>query len=136
MDEAELYRRVYGRTGIPEAEVAAAARELFAQAFVMAMERGGRLVVPRFATFRCRPGAGGRMRFAFRPRSAEELIAAEGRRRTRQPARRRSGADGHARRPVRLLGESYAPQPAPAPAAAAKSRRGGFLSRLLGLGGD
>ena len=136
MDEAELYRRVYGRTGIPEAEVAAAARELFAQAFVMAMERGGRLVVPRFATFKCRPGAGGKMRFGFRPRSAEELIAAEGRRRARQPARRRSGTDGHARRAVQLLGESYVPQPAPPPVPPVRQRRGGFLSRLLGLGGD
>jgi hypothetical protein len=130
---------VAARTGTPEDEVLAVAREFFAQAFVMAAERGGTLVVPHFATFKCRPNDFGKVHFFFRPRTPDELAAAASARRQKL-ARRKPGAAGSPPwRSVPLRGERYVPTP-PAPAGEARasrksSKRGGFFSRLFGGGG-
>jgi hypothetical protein len=99
------------------------------------MERGGVLVVPHFATFKCRPHRGGGMAFHFRPRRPEELIAAAERRRGKLSARK-ALSNGGARRPaVRLSGTPYVPRPVAPPQRGAKpAKKVGFLARLLGLG--
>jgi hypothetical protein len=136
MDEQELYSAIAARTGASAEEVAAVVREAFPQAFAMAMERpGGTLVVPHFATFRCRPGKSGRMRFAFQPRLPNELIHAGRLREQKLAAHRRPGPGFKPRPAARLSGAAYVPAPLapPGTSAAPGARKGGFLARLLGL---
>jgi nucleoid DNA-binding protein len=138
MNERKLFARVAARTGASEEEVRTVVREFFPQAFAMAMERGGCLAVPRFATFRCRPNRSGRVAFAFRPRTPQELIRAQELRRQklsgRQPA---SDGRPHAAA-LKLNGNSYVPwpvQPPPAaPQAGPAGKKRGFLARLFGGG--
>lgn len=136
MDESGLCAKVAARSGASETEVEAVAREFFTQAFAMAVERGGVLVVPHFATFKCRPRGGGGMIFHFRPRKPEELIAAAERRRGKLSGRKASGGGRGPRPAARLEGAPYVPRPVAPPARQAQPvKKAGFLARLLGLGG-
>ncbi len=133
-----LCSRVAARTGASEEEVQAVALEFYAQAFAMAVERGGYVVIPHFATLKCRPKRSGGMKFDVKPRSPEELIAGAEERRRRLAVRKPASSRGH-RVAAALSGDGYVPRPIPPPqprqAAQAKSKgKGGFLSRLLGLG--
>jgi hypothetical protein len=137
MTEQELYATIAARTGASPGEVAVAVRELFPQAFALAMEKdGGNLVVPHFATFRCRPKGGGGMQFAFRPRLPDELIHAARLRGQRLAVRKTSARMFQTRSTVRLSGAAYVPGPLQPPVGSGPSgvRKPGFLARLFGLG--
>ena len=140
MDEQELYARIAARTGASAEEVAAVVREAFPQAFAMAMDKaGGTLVVPHFATFRCRPKQGGGMQFAFKPRLPTELIHSA-RLRGQKLAARKVSSRGFKRQPEGTLsGQPYVPAalqpPGKSGGAAAAGKKGSFLARLFGLGG-
>jgi hypothetical protein len=145
VDEKELLRRIAERTGASPKEVRAVVREFFPQAFSAALERGGTLVVPHFATFKCVPAPGAGIKFAFRPRTPRELIASARRRREKLARRRTSGARGAVRPVPPLRGDPYVPQPlAPPTGRAGRAARGrefndpprkrGFFARLFGWG--
>jgi len=145
MHERKLWLRIAARTGASEDEVRDIVREFFPQAFAMALEKGGTQVVPHFATLKCAPRPAGGMKFHFRPRTPEELVAAE-RVREEKLRRRRSGADGAWSSVRKLDGEAYRPQPVVAPGEqrdragrrdrefSDPPRKRGFFSRLFGLG--
>ena len=139
MDQKELHARIAARTGASDKEVAAVLRELFPQAFAMAMEKpAGTLVVPHFATFRCRPKKGGGMQFAFKPRLPDQLVHAARLRGQKLAARRSLERGFKLRSEARLSGGAYVPGPLQPPAKssrpAAGGKKGGFLSRLFGFG--
>jgi len=137
MDQQELYARIAARAGASPEEVATVVREVFPQAFALAMEKaGGALVVPHFATFRCRPKSGGGMGFAFKPRLPDQLIHAARLRGQRMAARKTSSRGFKLQPEPRLSGQPYVPAALQRPGTpgAAGGKKGGFLSRLLGLG--
>ena len=124
MTEVELFQAISRRSGAAHDEVRAVVRELFPQAFAMAAERGGNLVVPYFGTFACEPHADhGAMQYRFRPRRPEELIRALEARRGKLATRRRaSESGGRFRNMPKLDGETYVPQPGPPPEADSRPR--------------
>jgi serine/threonine-protein kinase len=137
--EEDFYASVAARTGVDQEEVAVVIREFFPQAFAMAAEAGGMLVVPHFATFKCRPKDNGRVVFQFRPRTPGELITAAAARQEKLAARQ-PGARGKPPWELEPLGgESYLPVPLTPPPystpSAREKKKGGFFSRLFGGGG-
>ncbi len=127
MIEQELYEAIARRSGAATEEVGMVVRELFPQAFALAAERGGKLVVPYFGTFACEPHADhGAMQYRFRPRRPEELIRALKARRGKLAGRRRgSESGGRFRNMPKLNGETYVPQPGTPPGAGPRPQWGG-----------
>ena len=139
MDQKALHAKIATRTGASAKEVAAVLRELFPPAFAMAMEKpAGTLVVPHFATFRCRPKKGGGMQFAFKPRLPDQLVHAARLRGQKLAVRKAAGRGFKPRPAARRSGAAYVPAslqpPAKSSSPAAGGKKGGFLSRLFGFG--